>query len=321
MTPGKKTQNLEEPALCETCSMIDFQMLQKVPSTGFHRISYTAGCALCALLLPPSVIEYETFGRRFGTNHILSSVSYFGQCHAWKYDKLLDTQSKAAGAQDSVVLKLRPGLMPNHWVFCYPRANSGQSLFQPRTVQSTCNYAAVKSWLKNCDELHDCITKEYSSPVRGMKLIDCSNLEIVAADSSSRWIALSYVWGQVQPEVISSNIRDSQAAISHLPDRVPQTVRDAITVTRELGYRFLWVDEFCIEQRDKTHRADQIKQMDRICKYMFARLYFALRLTAILQPRSRCRSHNCCCRWRRQEPWSSRGWYDATVQEQCCRVQ
>jgi hypothetical protein len=266
--------------LCDMCSKINFQMLLEGPSTKFCRIFFTPGCVLCELLQPDSIPKCDLFGRQFSTEHLLSSTSYFDQCHAWRYDKLVDAQSKVAGARDSIVLKLGPGFTPKHWVFCCPREKSGPSLFQPRVVQSTCNYATVKSWLNNCDELHDCISRESSSLVNGMKLIDCNNLDIIAADSSSRWIALSYVWGSpVQPDDIDSSIRESRSIGSHLPDFIPHTVRDAITVTRELGYRFLWVDEFCIEQGDRTHRADQIKQMDRICEYIFVRNLSALRLT------------------------------------------
>jgi hypothetical protein len=47
------------------------------------------------------------------------------------------------------------------------------------------------------------------------------------------------------------------------PD-IPRTVRDAIRVTRKLGYRHLWVDEYCIDQNDDNHRNDQIERMDQI---------------------------------------------------------
>lgn len=49
-----------------------------------------------------------------------------------------------------------------------------------------------------------------------------------------------------------------------LPDRLPRTVEDAIAVTRNLNYRYLWVDELCIDQSDPTHRMSQIGKMDQI---------------------------------------------------------
>lgn len=49
-----------------------------------------------------------------------------------------------------------------------------------------------------------------------------------------------------------------------MPDHIPKTIGDAISVTLELGYRYLWVDEYCINQSDHNHRNDQIMKMDRI---------------------------------------------------------
>lgn len=39
-----------------------------------------------------------------------------------------------------------------------------------------------------------------------------------------------------------------------------------MTVTRNLNYRYLWVDELCINQNDPEHRSSQIKRMDQIYK-------------------------------------------------------
>lgn len=44
----------------------------------------------------------------------------------------------------------------------------------------------------------------------------------------------------------------------------PQTVEDAITPTKELGYSYLWVDRFCITPNDTLERRQQIGQMGQI---------------------------------------------------------
>lgn len=158
-------------------------------------------------------------------------------------------------------------MMPIDWVFCSPREETSQALFQPRPVQSRYNLSAAISWLRNCDEFHNCVAKDAPSLVRGMKLIDCNSLDIVAAKSSSRWIALSYVWSTPpQPDDTESAVRDAPGQAKRLPKHVSRTVQDAIIVTRELGHQFLWVDEFCIDQNDEEQKMDQIRRMDRICK-------------------------------------------------------
>jgi hypothetical protein len=49
-----------------------------------------------------------------------------------------------------------------------------------------------------------------------------------------------------------------------LPEELPRTVRDAITVTRSLEYGYLWVDSLCIIQDDKQDQDLQIGMMDEI---------------------------------------------------------
>lgn len=45
---------------------------------------------------------------------------------------------------------------------------------------------------------------------------------------------------------------------------LPATLRDAIVATRQLGYRFLWVDSLCIVQDDKDDWSKEVKQMKSI---------------------------------------------------------
>lgn len=49
-----------------------------------------------------------------------------------------------------------------------------------------------------------------------------------------------------------------------LPTALPATILDAITVTNRLGFRYLWVDRYCINQHDKNKAQIQINQMDLI---------------------------------------------------------
>jgi hypothetical protein len=69
------------------------------------------------------------------------------------------------------------------------------------------------------------------------------------------------VWGD-KHQCSPINITDG----GRLPHNLPRTIEDAITVTQHLNYRYLWVDELCINQRDPTHCASQIKKMDQIYK-------------------------------------------------------
>jgi hypothetical protein len=53
---------------------------------------------------------------------------------------------------------------------------------------------------------------------------------------------------------------------SALPKNLPYTIADAITLTRLLGYRHLWIDEYCIDKGSSRHKMEQINRMDEIYK-------------------------------------------------------
>jgi hypothetical protein len=49
-----------------------------------------------------------------------------------------------------------------------------------------------------------------------------------------------------------------------LPEQLPLTIRDAIWVTKSLGYRFLWVDQYCIDQTNDDEKQQQFSRMGDI---------------------------------------------------------
>ncbi|KAH6696567.1 heterokaryon incompatibility protein-domain-containing protein [Leptodontidium sp. MPI-SDFR-AT-0119] len=74
------------------------------------------------------------------------------------------------------------------------------------------------------------------------KLIRVEKLNLLYA-------TLSYCWGDMMPEgstTTMSNIHRREERMESTG--LPQTLRDAFTVTRALGIRYLWVDALCIIQ-------------------------------------------------------------------------
>ncbi|KAH8878595.1 HET-domain-containing protein, partial [Thozetella sp. PMI_491] len=59
------------------------------------------------------------------------------------------------------------------------------------------------------------------------------------------YVALSYVWGG------SSNEETG----------FPRVVEDALQVCKELGYKYLWVDQYCIDQNNLGEKMQQIANM------------------------------------------------------------
>jgi hypothetical protein len=52
--------------------------------------------------------------------------------------------------------------------------------------------------------------------------------------------------------------------IALLEGNLPQTFEDAISFTKPLGERYIWIDALCIPQHETDIKAQQISQMDQI---------------------------------------------------------
>lgn len=78
-----------------------------------------------------------------------------------------------------------------------------------------------------------------------------------------KYIALSHPWGKPphfctfpdNVEAFKDNIEFGD---------LPATFRDAVTVTRELGVRFLWIDSICIIQGPHGDFSQQAKRMEDV---------------------------------------------------------
>jgi hypothetical protein len=105
-----------------------------------------------------------------------------------------------------------------------------------------------------------------------IRLIDVDREKIIAGSTDrTRYVALSYVWGEHKmgwemPQSLKAAVRTDEYGVEtiELPDILPYTIRDAIEVTRRLGYHYLWVDSLCIVQDDDHERHAQINMMDEI---------------------------------------------------------
>lgn len=130
-------------------------------------------------------------------------------------------------------------------------AHGNAGLWKVQPVLPLYDPSRANLWLDNCKTAHGTACNRRTSVVEHMRLIDCDcdDLIIVQADPAWAWLALSYVWGS---ETTNDRLQ------------LPKTVSDAITITKELGYRYLWVDQYCIDQDDSFHKVEQIRSMDRI---------------------------------------------------------
>ncbi|OIW34249.1 HET-domain-containing protein [Coniochaeta ligniaria NRRL 30616] len=118
----------------------------------------------------------------------------------------------------------------------------------------------VRGWLRCCDETHGdaCLQSLVtrlspdSMPPR-LLFVDVEQECLVYGSLDSRYIALSYVWGQVD------TLRTTTANLDHFMQPgtlkidsheypMPATIQDVMRLAIQLGVRHVWVDTLCIIQ-------------------------------------------------------------------------
>ncbi|KAI8152775.1 hypothetical protein K4K49_009156 [Colletotrichum sp. SAR 10_70] len=96
----------------------------------------------------------------------------------------------------------------------------------------------------------------------------CLDMRIVQPFEPVRFVALSYMWeaseGAGHAQLVNANAEDLGAEGSLSSVSLPRIITDTISLCRDLGERYLWVDRLCIVQDDERSKPDQIDGMDRI---------------------------------------------------------
>lgn len=87
--------------------------------------------------------------------------------------------------------------------------------------------------------------------IAGLRLIECQKREVVCAPPDCKYAALSYVWG-------------SSSTQSDDLHNLPKTIEDALVVADKLGFQYIWIDRYCIDQDNKRETHAQIQQMGLI---------------------------------------------------------
>ncbi|KAL6401220.1 hypothetical protein AUP68_16949 [Ilyonectria robusta] len=127
------------------------------------------------------------------------------------------------------------------------------ALLRPREVGAEADFSVLREWHFFCQIHHGsaCKRRESHEPVsRGFRVINCAmDPPVVEAQPwGITYAALSYVWGKRPADM----------------EEWPKTVLDAVTVMREMGLQYLWVDRLCINQSDPVKKGYLISRMTTI---------------------------------------------------------
>lgn len=141
------------------------------------------------------------------------------------------------------------------------------SPYQAKRLSRRCvDYKLLRQWIDTCSKEHPqfCATPRHADQLLRIKLIDCSRKKVRRFTPGVEYLALSYVWGH--HELTDTEDQGKSLPLPPPPTLTdcPRTIDDAMTVTLKLGYRYLWVDQFCVDQDDAEDETEQLAIMDYI---------------------------------------------------------
>ena len=114
--------------------------------------------------------------------------------------------------------------------------------------------ALINEWIESCNFTHqECTVKNAELPHRVLDIGDEANDRRylhIAETEIAPYVTLSHCWGK------GLVLQTTMVTIASHTDKInyqslPKTFQDAITVTRNIGVRYLWIDSLCIIQDDK----------------------------------------------------------------------
>jgi hypothetical protein len=152
-------------------------------------------------------------------------------------------------------------------------------------VASDSSFDMINSWIHECDENHPPMCHPANAPLPRRVIVvtelnDAGDVRLFAPTSPifERYIALSYCWGSSEDDrqIMTTQATLHQHLIRFSFQSLPKTIQDAITVTRRLSIKYLWVDALCIIQDSAIDKQEQIHIMGDI----YANAYLTISATS-----------------------------------------
>lgn len=136
------------------------------------------------------------------------------------------------------------------------------------------NVDLAKLWIKDCLGSHNQCrlgstpTGTYPLPSRLICVKGPRSPLLIETASKPpvTYVALSYCWGtKGQTQTLKENYQKHLAGIPF--DTLSKTSKDAVQITRHLGYDYLWIDALCMIQDDTKDKHREMDRMGDIYRY------------------------------------------------------
>ena len=134
----------------------------------------------------------------------------------------------------------------------------------------------ISSWVQVCWKDHDCgPTTDTRLPTRILEIGKEGELNLRLSISNGRkgcYVALSHCWGK-RPTTTTTVKNIAEHLESIRLATLPANFRDAVIISRALGYKYLWIDSLCIIQGDRDDWVTESSLMGQVyqnCAVMLA---------------------------------------------------
>lgn len=134
------------------------------------------------------------------------------------------------------------------------------------------SFALARSWIDECINEHD-HSNVALTPKLPLRLLhisgNCDRTKVRLVSSADivhenlQYTVLSYCWGGVQGHKTTKARIKAHSEDLEL-DALPKTIQDAIEVTSQLGFSYIWIDSLCIVQDDGDELQKEIAKMSSV---------------------------------------------------------
>ena len=274
VSPPQELHN--EDRLCADCSETNIFEIFQEPVQGPHNQQYSwdrvtveneRRCPFCRLLL--KTIQESNDLVEASAGRIYGRFVRFARDEAAKSYYLKFVVSLAPLPDDE-------SRLPKMFSYCIIPTVENKTcqshrdgLFRARHLNPhQINMDLVSRWLSLCKECHDgCKPNALDTlPSFRFRVVDVLKGCVVDAPPDCEYVALSYVWGNVNQLRLTSNTLHalSQDGALHGRFQAATTIQDAIELCRSMGIQYLWVDSLCILQEDLDEKNCSIMHMNTV---------------------------------------------------------
>ncbi|KAH7020515.1 heterokaryon incompatibility protein [Ilyonectria destructans] len=142
------------------------------------------------------------------------------------------------------------------------------TLFKPASPDQ---FTIMKEWIRLCDTAHEMCRRKQTEevlemPTRLVQVEDPVRLVETSSLSPSRYAAFSHRWGSLKDDEKFCTYKNNIAQLESSMDveKLPRVFLDAVTVTRGLGIKYLWIDSLCIIQDDEEDWENESAKMEQV---------------------------------------------------------